>query len=69
MSRLMTLMLALALALGTVSVSFADDNNPKGPVKATPNKVQPPPPQHKKKKPPNPNKPPFKKNTKDPKVQ
>jgi hypothetical protein len=63
MSRLMTLMLVLALAMGTISISFADDQ--KGPAKATPNKVGPPPPSHKKKKPPNPNLPKAK--TKDPK--
>jgi hypothetical protein len=63
----MMLMLALGLTLGTITVSFADDNNPTGPVNATPNKVQPPPPPHKKKKPPNPNVPKGKK--KDPKVQ
>jgi hypothetical protein len=69
MSRLTMLTLALALALSTVSVSFADDNNQKGPVKAVPNKTQPPPPPPKKKKPLNPNKPPFKGKTKEPKVQ
>jgi hypothetical protein len=63
-SRLMTLMLALTLVLGAVSISFADDNNQKGPGKATPNKAGPPPPSHKKKKPPNPNLPKAK--TKDP---
>jgi hypothetical protein len=61
----MTLMLALALALGAVSVSFADDNNQKGPAKATPNKAGPLSPPHKKKKAPNPNRPKAK--TKDPK--
>jgi len=59
MSRLMTLMLALSLAVGTASVSFADDSNQKGPVKATPNKAhpKPPPTPHKKKKGANPNPP------------
>jgi hypothetical protein len=60
MSRLMMLMPAQALALGTISISFADDNNQKGPAGDA--KVQPPPLPHKKKKPPNSNLPKGKRN-------